>query len=115
MALAFVRLSERQGGARVAAAMRAHPDLIRGPDAADSMLMRALPGWTAKGGAEGLMCAAGQDGVGIALKVEDGNTRALKPALAALLAGLGHDLDGFHRVPVRNSRGEECGELVAQE
>jgi L-asparaginase II len=61
------------------------------------------------------MCAAGRDGVGIALKVEDGNTRALKPALAAFLAGLGHDLDGFHRVPVRNSRGEECGELVAQE
>jgi L-asparaginase II len=115
MALAFARLPEREGGERVGAAMRARPELIRGDDAADTMLMRALPGWTAKGGAEGLMCAAGPDGVGVALKVEDGNTRALKPALGAFLRELGHDLDGFHRVPVLNSRGEECGEMVAQE
>jgi L-asparaginase II len=115
MALAFARLAERDGGERVSAAMRARPGLIRGDDAADTMLMRALPGWTAKGGAEGLMCAAAPDGLGVALKVEDGNTRALKPALAAFLRELGHDLDGFHRVPVLNSRGEECGELVAQE
>jgi L-asparaginase II len=114
MALAFARLAEREGGERVGAAMRARPELIRGDEAADTMLMRALPGWTAKGGAEGLMCAAGPDGLGIALKVEDGNTRALKPALAAFLGGLGHDLDGFHRQPVLNSRGEECGEMVAQ-
>ena len=33
--------------------MRAHPDLIRGPEAADSILMRELAGWAAKGGAEG--------------------------------------------------------------
>ncbi len=51
------------GGDRIAAAMRARPELIRGERAADTMLMRALPGWIAKGGAEGLMCAAG-DGSG---------------------------------------------------
>jgi L-asparaginase II len=115
MALAFARIAEREGGARVGDAMRARPELIRGDDAADTMLMRALPGWTAKGGAEGLMCAAAPDGLGVALKVEDGNTRALKPALGAFLRELGHDLDGFHRVPLLNSRGEECGEMVAQE
>jgi L-asparaginase II len=114
MALAFSRLAELEGGDRVAAAMRAHPELIRGEGAADTMLMRALPGWTAKGGAEGVMCAASPDGLGVALKVEDGNPRALNPALAAFLEGLGHDLDGFHRVPVLNSRGEECGEIVAR-
>ena len=50
-------------------------ELIRGERAADTMLMRALPGWIAKGGAEGLMCAAG-DGLGVALKAEDGAARA---------------------------------------
>jgi L-asparaginase II len=115
MALAFARLRELDGGDRVGAAMRARPELIRGEEAADTMLMRALPGWTAKGGAEGLMCAAAPDGLGIALKVEDGNTRGLKPALAAFLRDLGHDLDGFQRQPLLNSRGEECGEVVAQE
>jgi hypothetical protein len=32
-----------------------------------------------------------------------------------LLARLGHELDGgFERVPVRNSRGEQVGELTAE-
>ena len=41
--------------------------------------MRLRPGWIAKGGAEGLICAASPDGVGVALKVEDGNMRAPAP------------------------------------
>ena len=53
MATAFTRIDER-----IAAAMRAYPELIRGPGALDTNLMQALPGWTAKGGAEGLLCAA---------------------------------------------------------
>jgi L-asparaginase II len=65
IALLFSRLEEVDGGARVAAAMRAHPELIRGPMAADTLLMRELEGWTAKGGAEGLMCAVGPSGLGI--------------------------------------------------
>jgi L-asparaginase II len=77
--------------------------------------MRALPGWTAKIGAEGLFCAAGPGGLGIALKSQDGGYRALRPAIAALLTRLGHELDdGFERVPVRNSRGEQVGELTAE-
>jgi L-asparaginase II len=114
MALMFARLESLAAGPRVAAAMRARPELIRGPDAADTMLMRALEGWTAKGGAEGLMCSSGPDGLGIALKVADGNTRAVKPALAAFLDRLGHTLGGFDPVPLLNSRGEECGEIVAR-
>ena len=39
----------------------------------------------AKGGAEGLLCAA-RDGLGIALKVEDGAQRPIRSALAAFLA-----------------------------
>jgi L-asparaginase II len=113
MARAFGRLETLDGGDRVAAAMRARPELIRGERAADTMLMRALAGWIAKGGAEGLMCAAG-DGLGVAVKAEDGAARALRPALAAFLGRLGHDLPPeLAVVGLQNSRGDRVGEIVA--
>jgi L-asparaginase II len=112
MAHAFSRLPELDGGERVAAGMRAHPLLIRGPRASDTRLMQALPGWIAKGGAEGLLCAAG-DGIGIALKAEDGNSRGLGPAAASFLARLDLDLSDLAVVPMENSRGETVGEIRA--
>jgi L-asparaginase II len=114
MALAFARLERLDGGDRVAAAMRAHPALIRGPDSPDTTLMRALEGWIAKGGAEGVMCAAGPRGLGVALKVEDGNWRATGPALAAFLARVGYPVERLERAPVANSRGEVVGEIRAE-
>jgi L-asparaginase II len=75
--------------------------------------MKALPVWIAKGGAEGLLCAAGADGLGIALKTEDGNGRALGPAAAAFLARLELDLSDLAVVPLANSRGERVGEVRA--
>ena len=114
MALLFSRLEQVEGGATVAAAMRAHPDLIRGPMAADSLLMRELEGWTAKGGAEGLMCAVGPNGLGIALKVEDGTMRAIRPALAEFLRRLGLETGELGVEPVENSRGELVGEVVLE-
>jgi L-asparaginase II len=112
MAVAFARLEEIEGGQAVATAMRAHPVLIRGPRGLDTNLMQALPGWIAKGGAEGLFCAAGSGGLGLALKVEDGSTRALRPALGSFLDSLGLDGSGFGPVPVRNSRNEVVGEVA---
>ncbi len=91
--------------------MRARPDLVGGPDGADYLLMREAPGWLAKGGAEGLLCAAGPDGLGVALKSEDGGSRAHGPALAAFLGRLGLDLPDLARRPVLNSRGERVGEI----
>ena len=113
MALMFARLEQVDGGARVAGAMRAHPELIRGPMAADSLLMRELEGWTAKGGAEGLLCAAGPDGLGVALKVEDGSMRAMRPALAELLRRLGLETGELGVEPLENSLGEIVGEIVS--
>jgi len=113
MAHAFSRLERLDGGARVVGAMRAHPDLIRGPGQADTELMRLGQGWVAKGGAEGLLCAVSREGVGVALKVEDGSTRAVRSGLAAFLARLGHDVGDLGVVPVANSRGEVVGELRA--
>ena len=113
MAYAFARLEALDSGSRAADAMRAHPDLIRGPGAADTELMRLGQGWVAKGGAEGLLCAASWDGLGIALKVEDGSTRAVRSGLAAFLSRLGHNVGDLGVVPVTNSRGEVVGELRA--
>lgn len=111
MAHAFSRLRTVEGGEVVAHAMSAHPELIRGPGAADTELMRLHPGWIAKGGAEGLLCASSPDGLGIALKVEDGNTRALRPALAAFLGRLGFEPGTLGTVPLENSRGDVVGEI----
>jgi L-asparaginase II len=112
MAFAFSRLEQLDGGGRVAAAMRAHPDLIRGPKATDTRLMKALPGWIAKGGAEGLLCAAG-DGIGVALKSDDGSGRALGPAAHAFFSQLGRDLGDLGVLALQNSRGERVGEIVS--
>ena len=110
MANAFSRFETLPGGRRIADAMRARPELIRGPRAADTMLMQTLRGWIAKGGAEGLLCAAG-DGIGVALKVADGNARATGPAAAAFLARLGRDVPALLESPLTNSRGELVGAL----
>jgi L-asparaginase II len=114
MALAFARLERLDGGDRVAAAMRAHPGLIRGPGGVDTMLMRAREGWIAKGGADGVMCAAGPSGLGVALKVEDGAGRAVGPALASFLETVGYPVNKLEVAPVQNSRGEVVGEIRAE-
>jgi L-asparaginase II len=108
---AFARLPTLEGGVRVVAAIRARPDLLRGPVALDVRLVQAVDGWVAKGGAEGILCAASPDGVGLCLKVEDGSFRALAPAAAHVLARLGFDADALGGLEVTNSRGETVGEL----
>jgi L-asparaginase II len=91
---------------RVRDAMQARPELIGGSSGAvDTDLMRR-GGWIAKGGAEGLFCAASDDGRGIALKAEDGAYRAIGPALGRLL-----DIDVFRETPVTNTRGEVVGAI----
>ena len=114
MAYAFSRFEALPAGARIAAAMRAHPDLVGGPRGADLHLMHAAPDWFAKGGAEGLLCAGGPGGIGIAVKCEDGSSRPLEPALAAFLGPLGVALAGLEEVPITNSQGERVGEIVAR-
>ena len=76
----------------------------RGAD--DTDLMRALPGWMAKRGAEGLLTALGHDGVAWAFKAEDGSTRALRPAIGQVLG-----IESFRTVDVRNTLGEVVGSV----
>ncbi len=90
---------------RIRSAMRARPELIGGASGAtDTDLMRLRDGWIAKGGAEGLFCAAHEDGRGIALKAEDGAYRAIRPALGIVLG-----IDELLETPVHNSLGEVVG------
>jgi L-asparaginase II len=107
-AMAFSRLvrEELEGAGRVAEAMRAEPDLIGGPQAHDSTLMRSLDGAIAKRGAEGVLCAGLADGTGVALKVEDGANRAAGPALGKFLS-----VESLLETEVTNSRHEQVGRV----
>ena len=111
MALAFSRLVVLDAARPIVEAMRSHPELIAGPGAADTELMLLHTGWIAKYGAEGLLCAASPDGMGVALKVEDGAGRAVRTAAAGFLRRLALDTGDLGIVPVTNSRGEVVGEL----
>ncbi|GAB7042523.1 MULTISPECIES: asparaginase [Catenuloplanes] len=92
VAQAFLRLVHAAPGSferQVADAMRAHPRLIAGTGALDTVLMTDVPGLLAKGGAEGFAAVA-VPGVGaVALKIDDGSARAIPVVLRAALATLG--------------------------
>ncbi len=91
---------------RIRRAMQARPELVGSSSGSvDTDLMRR-GGWIAKGGAEGLFCAASDDGRGIALKTEDGAYRAIRPALGKLLG-----IDAFLEEPFTNSRDELVGTI----
>jgi len=68
------------------AAMTTHPALVRGDGDLDTEAMRAIPGCVSKGGAEALSCLGlAHEGIGIAVRIEDGNSRASAPAALAVL------------------------------
>lgn len=108
---------------RLASAMRAQPLLVRGNGSFDSHLLSRAPGrCIAKTGAEGVYFAAVPErGLGVALKIDDGTTRAAQAALAFLLTHLGVIdramlpllLGGM--TPIPNSRGDIVGEVRAAE
>ena len=57
------------------------------------------------------MCAASPDGLGVAIKIEDGSGRAVRAAAAGFLRRLGLETGDLGIVPLENSRGEVVGEL----
>jgi L-asparaginase II len=105
---------------RIVHAMATRPFLIGGTDRFDSVLIEETDGRiVAKIGAEGVHCVAvPEQGIGLAVKVDDGASRAQFPAvlralqlLDALPAQLPPRLDEFLRRPIRNTRGETVGEI----
>ena len=104
---------------RLVQAMCAFPELVAGEGRACTDLMRAMGGRVAvKTGAEAVFVAIAPDrGLGVALKIMDGGTRASEAAITALLVHLGL-LDPDHPVVVkyltgthRNWRGLATGQL----
>ena len=84
--------SARESAARaLVSAMREHPLLVAGEGRACSELMAAMDGKVAiKTGAEGVYIAIlPEQGLGVALKIEDGATRGSEAAMAAILVRLG--------------------------
>lgn len=72
-------------------AMTMHPEMVSGTGRSDLAFMQAAPAdWVAKGGAEGVQAIGIRSaGLGIALKVADGNARGLYTATIAVLRQLG--------------------------
>lgn len=99
LAFAMARMADPRGlrraredaARRLVAAMVAHPALVAGEGRACTELMAATGGAVAvKTGAEAVFVAIlPARGLGVALKIEDGATRASECAIAALLVRLG--------------------------
>ncbi|HEX2210007.1 MAG TPA: asparaginase [Longimicrobium sp.] len=125
MALAYAGLAAaarrgEPGPAAVVHAMAAHPEMVAGEGRICTDLARITEGRVfAKTGAEGVYCV-GVPGaeLGIAIKVEDGNVRAVAPAVAGVLRELDliseDDFGALHAYvfpEVANTRGEVTGQV----
>jgi L-asparaginase II len=120
LAHAFCRLAAGESPelAALAYAMTRHPDLVSGTARGDLMLMLNRPGdWVSKVGAEGVQAIGIRSkGIGIAIRVADGNRRALHVATLGVLQQLGL-LDEPAATPlapidervIRNYRGTTVG------
>jgi len=125
LALAFARAGTGQGlsaaNARAARRLREAvakaPFMVGGTDRFDTLVMQALgERLFCKIGAEGVYCAALPElGLGVALKIDDGATRAAEAAMAAVAAALLRTEDdllhSYSHLTLRNWRGTEVGSL----
>lgn len=107
---------------RIVAAMTAHPWLVAGSGRADTAFMSACPGrLLSKGGADGIQAFALPGlGLGVAIKIADGNALATQVAGAAVLEHFGlvergreADLAPWRAPAVRNARGLVTGAVSA--
>ena len=121
MALGFARLTKTPAGQRITDAVRQHPFMVAGTGRFDTRLMQALPRVFVKVGAEGVYCGCiPHAGLGIALKCDDGGTRAAEVAVAGVLASLDvwtpeerATLRDFSTVAMHNWRQIHVGDIHA--
>jgi L-asparaginase II len=123
IALGYARLAAAQKGSPAGTLMEAilsHPRHIAGDGRLETEVMQALPGRVfAKSGAEGgYALALIQEGLGVALKIEDGQSRALNPTIVAILEQLGllspearEALAIYVQPPIMNHRQEVVGQI----
>lgn len=129
MAQAYARLSTpgsvpdlQDAARRVVQAMVSHPEMVAGDHRICTNLMQVGGGrLIAKGGAEAVYCVGLVDaGIGIAIKIECGSSRATPPAIVEILRNLGvlnddqiEALAMHHRPAVKNVAGKIVGEMYA--
>ncbi|HBN07560.1 MAG TPA: L-asparaginase [Cyanobacteria bacterium UBA8530] len=115
LARGFARMEGFEAGRAVVEAMGSHPYLVGGQGKFDTTLMQASMGrLISKGGGEGVHAGLikGQ-GIGWAVKILDGNRRAVPSVVLSLLERLGQriPLDRLKRETRFNHRGEAIGEI----
>lgn len=95
LARAFRMLAVATDGpeARVATAMRRHPEYVSGTHRDERALLTAIPGAIGKAGAESCYAVALPDGRAFALKTDDGAARVRPVLMAAALRRSGVDVD----------------------
>ena len=101
-------------------AMTARPDLVSGTARTDLSWMTAGGGdWVAKVGADAVQTIGIRSaGLGIAIKIADGNSRALHPTVYSVLEQLGllddarrAELGQYRQPLIRNARGTVAGDI----
>lgn len=105
---------------KILAAMQAHPELVAGTGRCCTATMRANRNVVVKTGAEGVFAAiAPQAGIAIALKIDDGATRAADAVLGAVLRKLDiisqpeyESLSAWYQPAIVNSQSVEVGRLA---
>ena len=106
LARAFAVIATATSGpaARIATAMREHPEYVSGTNRDELTLLRAIPGAIGKAGAESCYVVALPDGRAFASKTDDGGARARPVLMAALLEQAGVlDEDGVDADAVRRT------------
>jgi L-asparaginase II len=127
MAYAYARLANpdtlplkyREAAQRVTRSMENNPHLVGGTDRFDTDLLEITGNkLIAKSGAEGIFCTGVHGKMGLALKVADGNSRAVAPVIVEALFQLGllseeekHKLKKYHYPEVINNHQAPVGRM----
>jgi len=107
-----------EAATRIIRAWGKHPELIGGTGSFDTPFMQALGSRILiKAGAEGVSCAlVPEEGIGVAVKIDDGANRAAGPAMAAVLRALDlitddewDRLNDLVEAPITNRNGLRVG------
>jgi L-asparaginase II len=107
---------------KITTAMTSHPEMVGGTGRFCTDFMKATKGRLfGKAGAESVYCIGDKEtGIGIAIKVEDGNDRAMYPVALEVLKQLNlitegqlDELRNHYRPMLKNARQEDVGQLQA--
>ncbi|QOV11001.1 asparaginase [Viridibacillus arvi] len=129
IALGYARMSNPQNlsqskqhaSQKIIQAMTSAPEMVGGTDTFCTSLMTVTKGKLfGKAGAEAVYCIGHIDtGIGIAIKIDDGNSRAVYPVAVEVLKQLNliskeeiESLKSFHEAPLKNVRKQVVGTVI---